>query len=164
MKKLIAKCFLFLTLFVSYSALGQTKRKAPTLAETLQWLSGASEENSTDGNTHTTFKSKDRDSCTVTIRETRLKAGPDFWIRISFSLADIDPADIHVENRLLPGQSSVTFHTTNFRKTIMQTQNGSSQEFPTSYYIVFTNDWFAPRFAKALKRAVGLCGGKPSSF
>ncbi len=59
------------------------------LSETLQWLSGASEEESGDGNNHITFASDSRDSCSVTITETRVEAGPNFWIKESFSLADI---------------------------------------------------------------------------
>jgi hypothetical protein len=70
---------------------------AASLSETLQWLAGASEKESGDANNHITFESKDSDGCDVTITETRAKAGPDFWIKISFSLADIDPGDIQVE-------------------------------------------------------------------
>jgi len=151
------------------------------LNETLQWLSGASEEESGDGNTHITFESDTKYSCAVTITETRVKAGPDFWIKESFSLADIDPDDIQVEKlgqgefkKLFQGQSSVRFHTTNYRKTITFSSKGpfypggtaldKPEEILTSDYTVFTNDWFAPRFAKAFRRAVELCGGKRSSF
>jgi len=171
MKRSIATLSTLFVLFVSSSALGQTAPKAPTLSETLQWLSGASANESGDGNTHITFESKGRDSCAVIITEIRVKVGPDFWIKESFSLADIDPADIQVEKlgqgefkKLFQGQSSVRFHTVNYSKKIIHTSNSLSQEIPTSDYILFTNDWFAPRFAKALKRAAELWGGKPSSY
>ena len=144
----------------------------PTLSETLQWLSGASEEESGDGNDHITFES---DGCSATITETRFKAGPKFWVKESFSLADIDPDDIQVENlatggftKLFAGQASVRFHTTDYKKKIIGTSNETLSVFPhgdaESNYTFTTNDSFAPRFAKALKQAVELCGGKQSSF
>lgn len=150
----------------------QSEAKAPTLSETLQWLRGATEQESADGSNHHEFETNGGDdSCSVTIIETRVKAGPDFWIRESFSLADIDPADIQVEKlgegqfkKLFAGQSSVRFHTRNYAKKIINTSNSRSEGVAMSDYSFFTNDWFAPRFAKALKRAVQLCGGKPSSF
>ena len=55
------------------------------LSETLQWLKGASEEESGNGTTNITFESNGGDSCAVTITETRAKASPGFWIRESFS-------------------------------------------------------------------------------
>jgi len=152
-----------------------------TLNETLQWLTGASEEESGDGNTHIISESNGEDNCAVTITETRVKAGPDFWIKESFSLADIDPDDVQVEmlgqgqfKELFQGQSSVRFHTTNYRKMITSSSKGpfypggkvldKTEETLTSDYTVFTNDWFAPRFAKAFKHAVELCGGRKSTF
>ena len=153
---------------------------AASLSETLQWLRGASEEESGDGDTHTTFETSGGHSCNVTITETRVKAGPDFWIKESFSLADIDPGEIHIENlgqgefgKLFQGRSAVDFHTTNYIKTIKDSSRGpfwpggpilpKPDEILTSHYTVFTSDWFAPRFAKAFKHAVELCGGKPST-
>jgi hypothetical protein len=141
------------------------------LSETLQWLSGASDEESGDGNNHITFESDGGDSCSVTITETRVKAGPNFWIKESFSLADIDPEDIQVENlgkgnfgKLFAGQSAVRFHTINYAKKIIHTSSDYAAPIPTSDYTVFTNDWFAPKFARAFKLAVELCGGRRSSF
>ncbi len=146
------------------------------LSETLQWLSGATDEESGDGNNHHTFESNDRNSCAVTITETRALAGPGFWIKESFSLTDIDPADIQVEKlaqgdlkNLFQGLSAVTFHTTNYSKKIIHTSGAlvalsDVKEIPSSKYTLFTNDWFAPRFAKAFKHAVELCGGQRSSF
>jgi hypothetical protein len=157
---------------------------AASLSETLQWLAGASDKESGDGNNHITFESKDKDSCDVTITETRIRAGPDWWTKVSFSLADIDPGDIQVENlaegmegglkKFFEGQFGVSFHTSNYRKTIVHSTKGpfysggptldKPLETPASDYMFFTNEWFAPRFAKAFKHAVQLCGGKRSSF
>lgn len=153
------------------SVISQSRHEPATLSDTLEWLRGASDKESGDGNTHITFESVGAQGCAVIITETRVKAGPQFWIRESFSLGDIDPADIQVEKlgtgqfkKLMEGQSSVRFHTTNYREKIVHTSNSSSEGIPTSDYILLTNDWFAPRFAKALKRAAELCGGKPSSY
>jgi formylglycine-generating enzyme required for sulfatase activity len=141
------------------------------LSETLQWLKGASEEESSDGNTHIAFKSNGRDSCTVTITETRAKASPGFWIRASFSLADIDPEDIQVEDlgtgdfkKIFAGQYAVRFHTANYAKKIIFISWDHNEPIHDSHYTVFTNESFGPKFARAFKQAVELCGGKQSSF
>jgi hypothetical protein len=139
------------------------------LAETLQWLSGASEEESGNGRRHITFESGNRDGCDVVITETRTNASPGFWIKESFSLADIDPDDVQLDDLgkgqvvNFPGEVAVRFHTRNYVKKIIDSSN-DGLEIPISDYTVFTNDWFAPRFAKAFRRAVKLCGGKRSSF
>ena len=64
-----------------------------------------------------------------------------FWIKESFSLADID-------------------HT----KKIVHTASQFADSISHSDYIYFTNDRFAPKFAKAFAHAARLCGGKRSSF
>ena len=142
------------------------------LQDTFQWLKGASDSESATGippYQHYTFESGGENGCSVAITETRAAAGPEWWIKESFSLAEIDPADIQV-NKLgkgaptLAGESAVRFHTTNYRETIVHTSNSLSKEILTSDYTVFTNDWFAPRFARALKHAAKLCGAKTSSF
>jgi hypothetical protein len=143
---------------------------SPSLSETLQWLSGASEQESADGDEHHTFESDGKDICSATITETRTKATPGFWIKESFSLADIDPDDIQVDDlgkggepRFL-GKFAVAFHTTNYTKKIIHTSSQYAEAIPASDYIYFTNDWFAPKFAKAFAHAARLCGAKRSSF
>jgi hypothetical protein len=166
---------------VTLSAHGQTKPKAPTLSETLEWLSGATNEESADGFSHHTFESSGKNGCDVVITETRGLAGPNFWIKESFSLGDIDPVDIRVQKlgtsswekaAGINQNSAVSFHATNYREKIFGTSNSDTewthQQFPRGVplrnYIFFTSDEFAPRFAKAFKNAAVLCGGKPSSF
>jgi hypothetical protein len=142
----------------------------PNLAETLQWLSGASEVESATGAppfSHYTFESQGENVCSVAITETRVQAGPNWWDRLSFSLTDIDPMDIRVDKLEAPsfaGESAVSFHTTNYREKITDSSSGHSQDIPTRDHKLITNDWFALRFAKAFKHAVELCGGKQSSF
>lgn len=156
---------------ISASAIAQSDSEAPTLKETLTWLSGATDVESGDGNNHHTFESVNMTGCSVIITETRLNAGTNFWIKEAFSLSDIDPKDIYVEDlgkgqfkETFEGLSSVTFHTTNYVKKIFHTSYNDSEAVRSAEYIFFTNVGFAPRFAKALERAAELCGGKPSSF
>jgi hypothetical protein len=137
----------------------------------LQWLRGASEVESADGVSHITFESNGRDNCSASITETRVKAGPNFWIKESFSLGDIDPDDIQVENlgkgdfeKFLAGQSVVRFHTTNYTDKIIHTSSSHAEPIPASDYSVPTNDWFAPRFARALKHGnFAGASGHPSN-
>jgi hypothetical protein len=157
----------FVAIVAFVTALGAVE--LPTLSETLQWLSGASEAESANGKTHTSFESDPRNGCSVTITETRVAAGPNFWIKMSFSLADIDPTDIRAEDLdkpplPLPGHFAVSFHTTNYTKKIIATSSNHTERVPVSDYIVLTNDGFGPRFARAFKNAIELCGGKRSSF
>jgi hypothetical protein len=117
---------LLATMFAGASATasaqsGPASTNTPSLTETLQWLSGASEVESSDGKNHHTFES-DGKGCSVAITETRTQASPGFWIKMSFSLADIDPDDIRVNDLgkepvlPIPGQFAVDFHTTNYIK------------------------------------------------
>jgi hypothetical protein len=158
--------FSFVTNAVPQS--GPPSTNAPSLSETLQWLSGASEVESADGDEHHTFENNGKD-CSVTIAESRTAATPGFWHKLSFSLANIDPEDIRVHDLSkgvmpIPGKFAVDFHTTNYTKKIITTSSAVRVAVPTSDYIYFTNDWFAPKFAKALAHAARLCGAKRSSF
>jgi hypothetical protein len=135
----------------------------------------ASDAESGDDDEHHTFENDGKD-CSVTITETRTKATPGFWIKLSFSLTDIDPDDIRVNDLSnpstlgnsqipgIPGRFAVGFHTTNYIKKIFNTSSQSAEPIPTSDYIYFTNDWFAPKFAKAFAHAARLCGAKRSAF
>jgi hypothetical protein len=147
------------TLIIS-SSLGQS-RPSPTLAETLQWLQGTSGKESGDGNDRIVFESNG--GCSVRMTETRVKAGPKFWIKNTFSLKDIDP-DITIhpfpEDRL----SMVHFHTSNYADTILASSNELPDPSTSSEYYFETTEEFAPRFVKALKRAVELCGARSSAF
>ena len=129
----------------------------------------ASEAESGVGNNHISFESDGGDGCSVKITETRAHASPGFWIKMSFLLSDIDPEDIQVENLgkgkyPIVGGFAVRFHTTNYANKIIHTSSSYAEPIPVSEYTVFTNDWFAPKFARAFKHAVELCGGKRSSF
>jgi hypothetical protein len=60
--------------------------------------------------------------------------------------------------------SMVAFHATNFSNKILDSSDSRPKANAVSKYTFYTNVSFAPRFAKALRHAVELCGGKPSSF
>jgi hypothetical protein len=155
-----------LSLLTGIAPAGQ---ESPSLAETLQWLTGASEAESSNGNFQYTFESDATAPCSVTITETRVRAGPDFWIKMELSLSDLDPKDIQVINGqekyggTLPS-AIVGLHTRNYTQSITHTSSKIPQPFKASEYLVFTSAEFAPKFAKALKHAVALCGGRRSSY
>jgi len=172
---------LFLWVFWARNPIGApraSENKPSELQDTLQWLEGATEAESADGMPpyhHYGFRSNG--GCNVTITETRLIDGEtkDFGSSV-FSLKDIDPGDILVEDlgagpdmKMFQGQFAVRLHTRNYQKAIdMQGPNITELHAHPNWsrsdsVTLFTNSWFAPRFAKALKRAVELCGGNASS-
>jgi hypothetical protein len=159
---LVAVLLVVVVLFMSQSAIGQRSHRQPTLPETLQWLSGASDNESGDGQERIVLENSATRPCSVAITETRVGA-KSFWIKESFSLSDIDPADL-VVRPFNQDRYSVRFHTMNYRKTIIHTSSQYAEAISTSDYMFFTNPWFAPRFARSFKRAAELCGAKPSSF
>ena len=59
---------------------GPSSTNTPSLSETLQWLNGASEAESGDGDEHHTFENDGKD-CSVTITEIRTKATPGTWFK-----------------------------------------------------------------------------------
>lgn len=163
------------------------RQNDPDLRETLEWLTRASMQSgfvragSIIDEIHTEIQSSG-DSCSVTMIETRPEAAPSFREKLTFSLSDIDPTDIYVTDLAKPdpdepelsklrakinkGRFSVTFHTTNYTKKLMTeyTDPENGKPFGVQQYIMFTNDWFAPRFAKALKHAIELCKGRKSTY
>jgi hypothetical protein len=128
---------------------------------TLEWLRGTSGQESGDDNDRITFESNG--GCSVTIVETRVKAGPKFWIKNTFSLSDIDTGDIRVHPFPEDNVSMVIFHTTSYRKTLTASSN-TMDPFPSAEYEFETTQEFAPRFVKAFEHAAELCGAKPSPF
>lgn len=145
------------------AATAQTNPSQPTLRETLDWLNGASVEESGDGDEHIEF---DGEGCHAVITEYRAKARRGFYIRTSFSLSDLDPNGIVVTDieDVAPGKSGVQFHTRNYVRKILSSDADHPDDYAMSYYAFNTTSEFAPRFARALKRAAELCGAKPSSY
>jgi hypothetical protein len=95
----------------------------------------------------------------------------------NFSLADIDPATItHDSGDGDLNGKIVVFSTTNDKKTIhcsavnknpgekFGKDAGCLPPYDNSEQLRFSTPQYTARFAKALKHAVQLCGGKPSTF
>jgi hypothetical protein len=140
----------------------------PTLRDTLDWLTGTSKQESGDGSEYIEFESK---GCQAVITEHRVMAKPEFVIRTEFSLADIDPNDFSLVKlgtgkfkALFGNQTSVKFHTRNYVEKMRNSDTRDTTPTPTSSYEFTTDGDFAPRFARAMKRAAELCGAKLSSF
>ncbi len=106
---------------------------------------------------------------TILENHTNKHTGQPEFVEDSFSLSDIDPNVKVTDAVLVDGTLSVEFHTTNYTDKIRLSQGDFNGEkphaaFDTSNYAVWMAEKFAPRFAKALKHAVELCGGKRSAF
>jgi hypothetical protein len=79
-----------------------------------------------------------------------------------YSLADLDPRSV----KLYPSSASVGFETTNSEDKIRISGEKSCK------YAVCVSEWVinfdeeanAVRFAKAMRHAITLCGGRPSPF
>src|SRR5467141_280055 len=96
-----------------------TNTDSTDLKETLQWLEGATDAESAKGAPpYEHYGFHNDGDCKATITETRLIDGKTKQFpSLAFSLKDIDPADIQVEDlasgplgKMFKGQSAVTFH------------------------------------------------------
>ncbi len=170
---------------VGRSAAAESKTKhgnrqpATTLDETLQWLSGAlgTEANYVDA--RRSLEVINADSCVVAINEVNKDDSEELLSRDWFSLADIDPEGIEI----LPSATRFRIHTTNYIDEIVHTERKLSLDKTGAPWRDRMGRWaaertqtrksvyegnmemdLAPRFIKALKRAVELCGGKQSTF
>jgi hypothetical protein len=168
-RDLSVACLLVAAFLLAGKASGQPPAHSqPTLRDTLEWLTGTSKEESGDGSEYIEFESK---GCQAVITEHRLMATPEFVIRTEFNLADIDPNDFSVLKlgtgklkELFGNQTSVSFHTRNYVKKMLNSDSRDPSRTPISSYQFTTDGDFAPRFARAMKRAAELCGARPSSF
>lgn len=88
---------------------------------------------------------------------TRIKAGPSFWIKESFSLADLYAADIEVHDLgvngdpRLEGRASVWFHIRNLKRRSPIRKVVETIQFRQKITTYTTTTEFAPRFAKLSK-------------
>lgn len=169
--------------FLSVAAVAQVKthrdlKPLPSLSETIEWLTGASQEEAGWGGGYFHFTSDGKCNAEISTYEFLEHTDSDKKIRTdkySFRLAEIDPTDI----RFQPASDYyvVSFHTRNYKESISFTlykdaiPNRSDKEVEYTKMVrstltsdLRTNDWFAPRFVKAFRRAVELCGGKESSY
>lgn len=163
-------------LFASLLAWGQRKDNAPGLSETIEWLTGASEEESGWGSGHFQFSSH---NCNVEILSVEVLSTKDDNPKIgrtkySFRLIDIDPTDIRYAD-VMDGRAYISFHSRNYKENITITRYKDAEAEWSDKVVLDTvrlrsvsglqtNNEFARRFVKPFRRAVELCGGKQGSY
>jgi hypothetical protein len=165
------------------TAVGQDKPqqdKSPNLATTLDFMRNTL---SRYGYMDDELNLKGDEPCRIYVEseitvELHTSQDGDYPFEYQFHLGTIDPDSVRVvtnENQKAY-EKSTTVHlaTTNNRRTIFASASEwkESKKVPKSLQIAdFTDFDFhfrdkeqAERFAKALKHAITLCGGKPSAF
>jgi hypothetical protein len=133
------KClFVFSVLFASLLAWGQRKDNAPSLSETIEWLTGASEEESGWGSGYFQFNSH---NCNVEILKVEtLSAQNDIAIsrtKYSFRLMDIDPTDIRYAE-VMDGQAFINFHSRNYKENITITRYKNAEAEWSNKVVLYT--------------------------
>lgn len=109
--------------------------------------------------------------CTVTVTDRNLFINPTGErsepsdISDKYSLADIDPESIQLFDfsDTFPGSTSVHLDTTNYRDAVVRTTGFSTKMNVANPGFILRSE-YAPRFVQALKRAIQICGGRPSAF
>ena len=144
--------------------------KDPSLKDTLEWMHSAfPDSQSLTATMAGQTRELNSSDCTVTItdrwkdKETKKMAKRDTVIDLS--LIDPDSIKAYVDN-VIPGdkdQGDVVLVTTDDKKNIVEKSTGKPY-YTEREFISFIGIEYAERFAKALKHAVALCGGKPSTF
>jgi hypothetical protein len=161
---------LAVTLMLSCGAFGQS------LSETVVWMQNTLREN---GNVFeyqdspvwyakTTLHTLEGNVCKVDfLQQTSVhpKNEPvdDYTLQYLFNLKDIEPDSI----KFYEYDRSVThvrFNTRNYAHTIEEKHGDGGNGFFQQATLDLPTLEYAARFAKALKHAVILCGGKPSTF
>jgi hypothetical protein len=96
--------------------------------------------------------------------------GPDRDLVSLFSLADMNPENIVVKDFEAIHSTNISIHATANRNSVRDVSNGTDPNRPASdtqassvYLGVYDLDT-ANHIVNALKRAIGICGGKPDPF
>jgi len=105
--------------------------------------------------------------CSVTIQEydEQCRDKKTLSYSITFNLGDLDPNGVEANaSRLVPSEGSVLIQTTDNRSLIEETfpDIGPSKFDFQAFW--FESPAYAQRFARAMRHAITLCGGKPSTF
>jgi hypothetical protein len=150
------------------------QERSSSLHDALEFMAGSLKASGT-------LENRDRDmrftelfassGCTVTVTDRNIfldpagKRSEPSDISDRYSLADIDPGSIQLLDfsDTFPGSTSVHLDTTNYRDTVVRTA-GSSIKMSVANPGFILRSEYAPRFVQALKRAIQLCGGRPSAF
>lgn len=155
-------------------------KSSPEILKTLHWMQNtlADEEGTTIHSIKDEKAEKrvnllpDVNGCQVTfVYATRVDWKETYHTRQQVNLGDLDPTSIEVyetSNDIIGPVSNVTVYSTDKVPTIRLMVNDRSWQpgFATQSTDLL---WelpapYATRFAKALRQAITLCGGKPSSF
>lgn len=156
-------------------------KTSPEILKTLHWIQNtlADEEGTTIYSIKAEMAEKranllpDVNGCQVTfVYATRTDWKETYHTRQQVNLGDLDPTSIEVyeaSHDVIGPVSHVTVHTTDKVPTIRLTVNDRSWQpamatVPSTDLLWELPALYAARFAKALREAITLCGGKPSSF
>ena len=135
----------------------KTTTGAQSLQETQAWMHDFVADQGFDG---LTFEGKD---CSAVINFS-----DEIGTRVTFSFKDLDPntaTSVHVvvSRAVRRNVFMARAETTNELKKVV-VHNGLEQTLQSWVEILFRSAEDADRFAKALRHAIVLCGGKPSAF
>ena len=115
------------------------------------------------------FTGESTDECRVFVTGETIvdlhAGGKEYPMEYLFHLGTLDPDSIHVQT--YKKYTAIQVETTNNESSIWSSWNGklyTSTLFVFKFGAYDTASEHATRFAKALKHAVILCGGKPSTF
>ena len=164
-----------------FPASGPSPKTSPEILKTLHWIQNtlADEEGNTIYSNKDEMAEKranllpDVNGCQVTfVYATRGDWKETYHTRQQVNLGDLDPTSIKVDTAthdVIGPVSHVTVHTTDKVPTIRLTVNDRSWQpamatVPSTDLLWELPALYAARFAKALREAITLCGGKPSSF
>jgi len=160
---------------------GSSPKTSPEILKTLHWIQNtlADEEGKTiylheDGKDDTRVNLlPDVNGCQVTfVYATRSNWKETYHTRQQVNLGDLDPTSLEVDtvtHDVLGPVSLVTVHTTDKVPAVRLTVNDRNWQpamaaMPSTDLLWELPAPYAARFAKALRRAITLCGGKSSSF
>ena len=160
---------------------GSSPKTSPEILKTLHWIQNtlADEEGKTiylheDGKDDTRVNLlPDVNGCQVTfVYATRSNWKETYHTRQQVNLGDLDPTSLQVDtvtHDVLGPVSLVTVHTTDKVPAVRLTVNDRNWQpamagTPSTDLLWELPAPYAARFAKALRQAITLCGGKSSSF
>jgi hypothetical protein len=186
MEKAMMKQFLAVFVMILFSAVGASTQTAnANLTTTLQWMHDFV---ATNGHTSSTsnptckpgetcklriddFSFTSKGCSVVTTWKVRIGIN-DFYDTVTdiFSLKDLDPSHITVEDdEMFWGTWVATFNNRELVKEHTEGQNAPGEPAALDgnsdmTHVGFHTQEQANRFAKALKHAIALCGGRSSAF
>ena len=159
--------FISLLLFAELQAHGQS------LDATFQWMQNTAPRSTYFASRNAygcqtdQIRSITHRGCSVTIQEydEQCRDKKTLSYSITFNLGDLDPNAVEANaSRLVPSEGSVLIQTTDNRSLIEETFSSSGPSKFDFQAFWFESPSYAQRFARAMKHAITLCGGKPSTF